>query len=162
MHGTMNMKWYQYVKLLVLRLSCMHLSENWPTRPVTDKFLMCAWINHAQLKLSGLCSIFQLWLCTSHTKSNMTECGNRNHLFMKMYTFWILLFLKAVTKIILSNVTVALFLCYELLLAMSHVGFLQGNWREFQQSGNAGPRHLGQLQWKSVERASLQTYCWIS
>jgi len=65
---------------------------------------------------------------------------------MKMYTFCILLFLKTVTNIILSDVIVALFLCYELFLAMSPVGFLQGNWREIQQSGNVGPRHLGQLQ----------------
>lgn len=154
--------WYQSIKLLVLQLSCVQLSANWPTRPVRDKFLMCAWISHAQLKLSGLCNIIQLWLCASYTKSKMTDHGIRSHLFVKMYTFWILLFLKTITKIILSNVIEALFLCCELFLAMSPVGFLQGNWREFQQSGNVGPRHFRQLQWKSVERASLQTDCWLS
>jgi len=93
--------------------------------------------------------------------SKMTDHGSRSHLFMKMYTFWFLLFLNTITKIILSIVVVALFLCYELFLAMSPVGFLQGNWGEIQQSGNVGPRHLRQLQWKSAERASLQTDCWL-
>jgi hypothetical protein len=37
-------------------------------------------------------------------------------------------------------------LCYELFIAISLVGFVQGNWREFQQSGDVGPWHLRQLQ----------------
>jgi len=66
---------------------------------------------------------------------------------MKMYTFLILLFLKTITMIILSDVIVALFLCCELFLGNeSCVGFVQGNWGEFQQSGDVGPWHVRQLQ----------------
>ena len=123
---------------------------------------MCVWISCAQRKLNGPCDVIQLWLCASYRRVQ-NERSSRSHLFMKMYTFLILLFLKTITMIILSDVIVALFLCCELFLGNeSCVGFVQGNWGEFQQSGDVGPWHVRQLQWESVERASVQTDCWLS
>ena len=144
--------------------SYMQLSASWPAHLVSNMFLTCAWTSRAPPKLSGIWNIMQLWLCVSYRESKMIDCGSSSHCayLWKCITFRILLFLKTINKIIRLNVTMAIFLCYELLLAISSsICFLQGNWWEFQQPGNVGPWHNGQLQWKSVKRTSLQTDCWV-